>query len=198
MASDKLESSSPPARSMRTDARRNRARLIEVAVEVFTEFGVDASLNEIAKRAGVGSGTLYRHFASRDALLRAVVSERFQSLTAYTRGLLTAPPDGTTLRAWLRSVIDHLMAFPGLASSIMAVLTGETSELTATCDEVRRAGEALLDRLKKAGVVDTKVEITELLMVVNAIALATDRLPDGRARAEHLLELVLQGVETRR
>lgn len=183
---------------MRTDAKRNRARLIEVAVQVFTEYGVDASLNEIAKRAGVGSGTLYRHFASREALLRAVVAERFASLTAYTQGLLDASPDGTTLRSWLRAVIDHVTTFPGLASSITTVLDGGASELAADCGGVRTSGEALLDRLKKAGVVEPDVEIIELLKLVNAIALATERMPGGRPQAERLLELVLRGVETRR
>lgn len=194
VTSELAEQASTP-RSMRRDAMRNRTRLIKVAVEAFAESGVDASLNEIAKRAGVGSGTLYRHFPTREALLEAVVSEQFDSLTIFTRGLLEEPADGATLRTWLRAVITHVNNFPGLASVVMSTLDGGTSHLVDTCGGVRLVGADLLDRMKAAGTVSAEVDIVDLLKLVSAIAVATERAADALAEANGLLELVLRGVE---
>src|SRR3954452_22427721 len=97
----------PPQRPMRADARRNYGRLVEQARIAFAEFGVDASLDEIARRAGVASGTLYRHFPTRMDLIEAVLAEQIAELVGLGRGLLTAEDEFHALSTWLRAALMH-------------------------------------------------------------------------------------------
>ncbi|MCD0451752.1 TetR/AcrR family transcriptional regulator [Actinocorallia sp. API 0066] len=187
-----------PSRAMRMDARRNRDRLLAVAAEVFAEEGVNASLNEIAKRAEVGAGTLYRHFPTREALLESVLHEQFEDLERHGRDLLAAPPTGDVLAAWLRGVITQVTSLPGLASVMMTVLHGGGSELEASCSSVRVAGADLLERVQAAGEVRAGIDISDLLKLVIAIALATEGAPAGSGESERLLDLLLAGVRRER
>ncbi|WP_433247705.1 TetR/AcrR family transcriptional regulator [Streptosporangium sp. CA-135522] len=187
----------PARRPTRADARRNHDRIRAAAGEVIAEHGADASLEEIARRAGVGSATLHRHFPSRQALLEAVFRERVEILCARAGELLTAPSPGSALVTWLRAVVSHAAANRGLAASLMPGARNGRSELGADCHAmITNAGGALLTRAQQAGAIRREVAIADLLKLVHAISLATENEPDHADQADRLLALVVKGVQS--
>src|SRR3954471_10509934 len=117
---------------MRADARRNYEQLVEQARIAFAEFGVDASLDEIARRAGVASGTLYRHFPSRLDLIEAVLAEQIAELIGLGRGLLTAEDEFDALSTWLRASLTHALTYRGLAAAAMNSELDRSNGLVST------------------------------------------------------------------
>lgn len=182
----------PPRQRMRADARRNIDRIIAAAGVLIAEQGADASLEEVARRAGVGSATLHRHFPSRQALLEAVFKDRVETLCAKADDLLCAPDPGEALLTWLRAVGAHAVANRGLGASLMR---GGDPTLGSTChDMIINAGDALLARARTVDAVRPDIAITHLLKLVSAIALATENEPDGPAEADRLLAIAIDGV----
>ena len=181
-------------RRQRVDARRNAARVLTAAQDAFAELGPDAALEEIARRAGVGIGTLYRHFPTRKALVEAVFRDRFDALEARAEQLRSSLPPGDALAAWLRAALADAQACRGLAAAAMIDMLDDDRERPKACDHVRDAGAALLARAQAAGAVRVDADIDDLLRLVNAIGLATDATPEGSAQAERLLSLMLDGV----
>jgi AcrR family transcriptional regulator len=187
---------SPDHQAMRADARRNRDRLVAVASAVIAERGADASLEEIARRAGVGSATLHRHFRGRQALLEAVFQDRVDTLCALAQTLAdghsTSDP-GAALVTWLRAVVAHAAANRGLGASLM-LGAGQAESVHA---RIADAGRGLLARAQAAGVAQPDIDIADLLTLVNVISAATEQNPDLAARADHanrLLTLLVNGV----
>jgi AcrR family transcriptional regulator len=173
--------------TMRADARRNRDRLLAVAGEVVAEQGADASLEEIARRAGVGSATLHRHFRSRQALLEAVFRDRVAALCAHGEELLAAPDPGAALITWLHGVVAHAAANRGLGPAL--VLSADLG--SSAHSAILGAGGALLDRAQRNRSVRPDVRIDDLFCLVNAISAAAEQDP---ALADRLLALALEGV----
>ncbi|MCX4825849.1 TetR/AcrR family transcriptional regulator [Streptomyces sp. NBC_01142] len=189
------DATAQPRRQMRADARRNVEKIVAAAGALIAEHGADASLEEIARRAGVGSATLHRHFPSRQTLLEAVFKGRVEALCAKADDLLTEPDPGQALSTWLRAVGAHAVANRGLGASLMR--NGDPA-LGETChDMITTAGEALLSCARAAGVVRSGITITQLLKLVGAIALATEQDADGPAEADLLLVIAIDGVRTR-
>ncbi|MET8054594.1 helix-turn-helix domain-containing protein [Streptosporangium sp. NPDC005286] len=185
----------PPARPMRADARRNYDRILAAAAAAIAEHGAEASLEEIARRAGVGSATLHRHFPSRQQLLEAVFRDKVEALCATADDLATGPDPGPALLTWLRAVARHAVSNRGLAASLMRGGQDGDPTLGATCHTmITNAGADLLARARRANAVRADVSITDLLKLVNAISLATEQEPDGAAQADRLLTLALTGV----
>lgn len=170
---------------MRADARRNYDRLVAVAGAVVAEQGADASLEEIARRAGVGSATLHRHFPGRYALLDAVFRDRVDGLCAQAAELLAEQSPGDALETWLRAVVAHASRNRGLAPSLMRG-TGSAAHA-----KIIAAGAKLLARARQAGQVAADVGIGDLLDLVNAVSLAA---PDDPDRAGRLADLVINGI----
>lgn len=168
---------------MRADAQRNRARLVSVASEVVAEQGAEASLEEIARRAGVGSATLHRHFPSRLALLDAVFAERVATLCDHAAALLDAQDPGEALVRWLRELVHHAVHNRGLATSL-AKGTGDSCHA-----KILAAGEALVTRARK----DIREDVTtvELLALVNGVSLAA---AEDEKLADRLLTLAVTGL----
>ncbi|MFI8520709.1 TetR/AcrR family transcriptional regulator [Streptomyces sp. NPDC085481] len=189
------DATAPPGRPMRADARRNAEKIVAAAGALIAEHGADASLEEVARSAGVGSATLHRHFPSRQALLEAVFKDRVEALCAKADDLLAEPDPGQALTAWLHAVGAHAVANRGLGSSLMR--DGDPA-LGETCHEmITTAGDALLARARAADAVRAGITIAPLLKLVGAIALATEREIDGPAEAELLLSIAIDGVRTR-
>ena len=184
----------PPA-GMRADARRNHDRLVSEARTTFAEFGADASLEDVARRAGVGIGTLYRHFPNRHALLSSVFSDAVSDLLDLSRELLDDPQPCTALVAWLRAIITHASEYRGLSRALMAASHDDASELARCSGPMREAGSALLARAQRAGAVRSDVSIGDLLQLTNAIALAAEETPDDPELADRLLTLTLRGLK---
>jgi AcrR family transcriptional regulator len=172
---------------MRADARRNRDRLVSVASDVIAEHGADASLEEIARRAGVGSATLHRHFRSRSALLEAVFRDRVATLCALAGDLLAEPEPGAALVTWLHAVVAHAAANRGLGASLV-LGAGHAESVHA---KITDAGNVLLVRAQAKGAANPDIAIADLLTLVNAISVVTEGRPD---HADRLLRLVVRGV----
>ncbi|MEU6082342.1 TetR/AcrR family transcriptional regulator [Streptomyces sp. NPDC047108] len=180
---------------MRADARRNYERLLSEARAAFTAHGTDASLEDIAKRAGVGIGTLYRHFPNRYALMCAVFQGEVDGLLARSRELLEDEQPCGALVVWLRAIIAHASTYRGLARALMSASHDANSALSRCSVPMREAGSALLVRAQQAGVVRPEVEIGDLMQLTNAIALAVEESPDDPALADRLLTLTLTGLK---
>jgi AcrR family transcriptional regulator len=184
----------PPA-GMRADARRNHERLLTEARAAFAEHGTDASLEDVARRAGVGIGTLYRHFPNRNALLSAVFEDAVNDLLSRSRELLHAPEPCTALVTWLREIVSHAGEYRGLALALMSVSADGTSALARCSGPIREAGAALLARAQQAGTVRPDVAIGDLLQLTHAIALAAEETPTDPDLADRLLMLTLRGLK---
>lgn len=184
-----------PARPMRADARRNHDRLLCEARASFAAQGTDASLEDIARRAGVGIGTLYRHFPNRQALMNAVFQEALTALLARSRELAQADQPCTALVEWLGAIVTHAGEYRGLARALMSASGDESSALTSCHVPLRQAGARLLVRAQTSGSVRTDVSIDDLLQLTNAIALAAEQTPTDPALADRLLRLTLRGVK---
>jgi AcrR family transcriptional regulator len=196
---------SAPQPARRADARQNRERVLAAAREVFTEAGPAASLNEIARRAGVGPGTLYRHFPNRHALVAAVVKDRVAALCAHADGLLAAGrPADEALADWLRAFLDHARTQQGMGVAAMIAEADATSggaeagdELDLNCHQsIHNSAEALLDRAREAGAVRGDLSADDMIQLVVGIALSTARSPDPD-QPERLLGLVLDAARPR-
>lgn len=191
----------PPSarRPRRADARRNYDRLLDVARDAVAEHGADASLDEIARKAGVGSATLYRHFPTRAALLEAVFYEHVERLYEQSQRLLTSPTPGAALGAWLRAVLSHSIRNRGLAASMRSACGEAVAANLSWCHgAMRNAAGNLLVRAQEAGEIRADVEISDLLRMVNGLALANLEYPDGEASAERMLGFVLDGFRVAR
>ncbi|WP_370414548.1 TetR/AcrR family transcriptional regulator [Streptomyces fradiae] len=179
---------------MRADARRNHERLLAEARAAFAAHGTDASLEDIARRAGVGIGTLYRHFPTREALLGAVVRDGLAGLLDRSAELATAPDPRAALVAWLRALITHAREYRGLSVALMSAAPGGSSTLAECGEPLRAAGDRLLTRARTAGAVRTGVPIEDLTKLAHAIALAAERSPEDPELADRLLDLTVRGL----
>lgn len=189
------EAGSVGPRPMRADARRNYERLLAEARAAFAEYGTDASLEEIARRSGVGIGTLYRHFPNRHAMMSAVFQEALASLLQRSRELAGAEQPCGALVEWLRAIITHAGEYRGLARALMAASTDRTSALSQCSVPLREAGELLLVRAQRNGAVRADVSIGDLMQLTNAIALAAEQDPADGELADRLLTLTLRGLK---
>jgi AcrR family transcriptional regulator len=179
-------------RPLRADARRNHQRLLDAARTAFAEHGADASLDDIARRAGVGAGTLYRHFPTRQALLEAVYRDEVEAVCAKAYELLDAVAPDEALVAWLRAMVDFSATKRGLAPALAATLGEHRPELfAATKQAMVAAGTALLEAAADAGAVRPGIDVKDLLRLVHAIGAATEAAPED---ADRLLSLAVNGL----
>ena len=185
----------PPARPMRADAQRNYRLLVSEAIAAFAEHGADdASLEEIARRAGVGIGTLYRHFPTRQALLEAVYLDQVEVLSARADELLGSAPPGEALMTWLRALVDFGSTKRSLTSALVATL-GKDSEVVSACGAMMRgSAAALLGRAQQAGEVRADASATDLLRLVHAISMVVDRPPVEDGQADRMIGLIADGL----
>ena len=176
--------------SMRADARRNYEKLIDQARIAFAEFGVDASLDEIARRAGVSSGTLYRHFPTRLDLVETVLAGQIAELVELGRQLLTATDALDALTSWSRAAVTHGRTYRGLGAAVMS--SALSHDLVAGWHaEMFSVGVALLERARQSGAITAVAEDADVLRMIGAIAAAAQDSPDI---ADRLLALLVNGL----
>ena len=142
------------ARKPRADAQRNRDRVLEAAKEAFTRLGADASLDDVAKQAGVGTGTLYRHFPTRDELLKAVYRSEVEKLASAAQKFAETMPPIEALRAWMLLFIDYIATKKIIAPALNNLVGGPHKVFEASYEQVWEAIRALVNRAIKSG--DTK------------------------------------------
>jgi AcrR family transcriptional regulator len=182
-------------RPRRADARRNYEQLVEQARIAFAESGVDASLDEIARRAGVASGTLYRHFPTRLDLIEAVLAEQITELVDLGRGLLTVEDEFDAVSTWLRAALAHALTYRGLAAAVMNSALDRKNDLVSSWHaELFEVGAALLARARQSGVIAADAADVDVLKMVGAIAWAVEGAIDGSAQANRLLALLMNGL----
>ncbi|MFR9721960.1 TetR/AcrR family transcriptional regulator [Streptomyces sp. MS19] len=181
----------PEPRRRRADAQRNHDLLVATARDVFRDLGVDAPLDDIARRAGVGNATMYRHFPTRRDLIVAVYAGEVAGLLASAEELRAGAAPGDALFGWLGEFIAHVAAKRELARSIPDDPAGQRSALFDQWHRsMRAAASALLTRAQAAGAVRRDLDVAELLALANGIALTAT----GTVPAERLLLLVRQGL----
>ncbi|MEU0219781.1 helix-turn-helix domain-containing protein [Streptomyces sp. NPDC006265] len=187
-------------RPMRADARRNHERLLAVAAEAFAEHGEGASLDDIAKRAGVGSGTLYRHFPTRQALLEAAYLDRVEAIAARAGVLAEELPPGEALGEWLYELGAGMIRMRGLKVLLGPAVTDSGGSLvnTACGDSVRAAAGRLVRAAQAEGTLRTDVEPSDVLRLAHGMATASE-LADGEDRhLRRYLTLLIEGLGARR
>ena len=178
----------------RADAQRNHEQVLAAAQAAFAEHGKDASLRDVARRAGVGIGTLYRHFPTREALLGALLRERFDSLSGYARSLAGTDDTRAALLDWLTRLAHGSTTYRGLPESVLSALRDKESSLHAACETMRTAGRELLRRAQRAGTVRAGVTIEDLLALAAGIAWASEQSPRPEATIERLLGYLADGI----
>jgi AcrR family transcriptional regulator len=164
---------------MRADAARNRAKVLDAAAAVFEVHGPDASMEEIAQRAQVGIGTLYRHFPDRQSLMLALYRERLEALTELGVRLLASPEAYDALREWLGHQLILNRTHQAVAAAAMIAMLDDPDGQPMSCEAMKDVGDRLLQRAIDAGEVRDDVTVEDLARMVSAIALASDRAPEG-------------------
>ena len=184
------------AEQMRADARRNYDVLLSVAAQCFAEQGTDASLRDVARKAGVGIGTLYRHFPTREALLEAVLGSRFDRLRERADELAaTASSPQQALGDWLAEFAAGSVTYRGLPNEVMSALHDRESPLHASCAQMRAAGTRLVESAQAAGTVRADVTADEALALVAGLAWAADHAANRTEFAERLLSITMAGLQ---
>jgi AcrR family transcriptional regulator len=180
------------ARKPRSDAQRNREHILEVAKQIFTLRGAGASMDEIAKRAKIGPGTLYRHFPTRDELLATVYITEVEKLAAAQKKLSAELPPIEALRAWLLVFIDYIAAKKIIAPALNAMAGGPARVFQQTTQVMEEAANALASRAVASGYLRPDVDPMDLLRAI--YGLSTAGSGDGwPAKARTLVDILLLG-----
>jgi AcrR family transcriptional regulator len=183
-------------RPLRADARRNRDRLLDAAVRAFSADGPDVTLDAIAKEAGVGIGTLYRHFPTREALVEATYRNELARLCEAATDLLKSfPPDEAT-RAWMDRFVDYMTTKRGMAGALRAVIASGGNPFAESRDRLTTAITTLLDAGAAAGTVRSDIEPADVLASLSGVSLAAGE-PAQRDQARRMLDLLMDGLRYR-
>ena len=184
--------SQPASRKPRVDALRNRERILEVAKAAFTHFGAEASLDDIAKQAAVGPGTLYRHFPSRDALIEAVYQTEVERLAASARRFSETMPPVDALRAWMLLFVDYIAAKQIIAPALNSLMGGPKRLYESSHGLIRAAVELLVRRAIRSGDMRKDIEPFDLLRALIGVShVATG--PDWQLSAQRLVDILIAG-----
>ena len=187
------KSSSPsPARKPRTDAQRNRARILEVAKEAFTKSGANTSLDDIAKEAGVGAGTLYRHFPTRDALLEAVYRTEVEKLAAAQQKFTETMPPIEALRSWMLLFVDYIAAKQIIAPLLNTFVGGPSKLYEGSRAQIQGAIDALVKRAIKSGDIRKDLDPFDLLRALVGVSNVAST-PDWPQSARRLVDILILG-----
>lgn len=184
--------SQPTQRKPRADAQRNRGRILEVAKGAFTRFGVDASLDEIAKQSGVGPGTLYRHFQNRDALIEAVYRAEVEKLGEAARKLADELAPVQALRAWMLLFIDYIAAKQIIAPALNSIVGGASKLYESSRSQIQDAIESLLKRAIKSGDIRRDLDPFDLLRALVGVS-HVQAGPDWKQSARRLVDILIAG-----
>jgi AcrR family transcriptional regulator len=184
------------SRPMRADAKRNYDRIVRVAAESFAENGTQASLDDIACRAGVGPGTLYRHFPNRDCLLAAALSDSQSVLMEHARELETAADPSAAFDEWLFELASHLSTYGGLADSMTHALQVQDSPLYTSCVPLKSTTARLLQRAQENGNASKAASAEDVFTLVSSLAWAAENRGDSQSDLRRMLALVSAGIRS--
>ena len=180
---------------MRSDGKKNYDLLLAVARSVVTEEGADASLRDIARKAGVGLATLYRHFPTREALLEALLRASFDELTVRAAELEHSALPADALVSWLRETVAVAHRYHGVTTVMMAAIEDPDSALHSSCVTMRAAGGRLLARAQDHGIARTDIDGADLFALIAALAWLRDQ-PSHRPRGDHIFDVITSSILT--
>src|ERR1700678_1480967 len=184
--------SQPPPRKPRTDALRNRERILEVAKQAFTRSGANASLDDVARDAGVGAGTLYRHFPTRDALIEAVYRTEVEKLAAAEGKFAESLPPLEALRAWMKLFVDYVEAKHIIAPALNTYAGGASKLYETSKTQISGAINALVKRAIQSGDIPKDREPSALLRaLIGGASVASS--PDWPQSAKRLVDILIAG-----
>src|SRR5215470_1591820 len=186
------KSSKPATRRPRLDAQRNRERLLEVAKESFARSGADASLEDIARQAGVGAGTLYRHFPTREALIEAVYHTEVDKLAAAEGELSAKLPPVEALRAWMLLFVDYIATKQLIAPALNTLVGGPSKVYEASRIKLRTAIDRLVKRAIESRDIREDLEPFDLLRALIGVSNVASG-PDWRQSARRLVDILIVG-----
>jgi len=181
------------ARKPRADAARNREHLLEIAKLAFTEAGADVSLDEIARRAGVGIGTLYRHFPSRGAIIEAVYRREVEQLAEGAERLLASLPPGAALHEWMLLFVDYIATKKVIAPALGAIGAGATALFAASGTRITGAMSMLVEKARASGDIRADTDGEDLLRALIGFTYGNT----GRgweASARRLIGILMDGL----
>ena len=192
---DDIQAEQPDEPQLRADARQNRARLIAAATEAFAEKGAGAPLEDVARRAGVGIGTLYRHFPNRLDLQAAVFRTQVQVVCEQGDALLGTDAPQEAFAAWGRALAGYLVTKRGLSRALIDAVGVESELITSCWMTMRETTERLLDSAQRAGVIRADVTSMDVMRLLHGVAVSSERDPE---RTDLLLSVMLDGLAARR
>ena len=183
------------ARPLRADARRNRDALLDAAAAAFAAHGIDASLEDIARRAGVGIGTLYRHFPTREAMVEAAYRHGVEQLCDAADELVATEPGDVALEQWMLRFVGYVATKKGLAATLKNAGDADSrAELFAYVHRrIREAMSALLTAAAGTGRIRVDVEATDLIRALGGICMVSDQ-PGWEDQAHRLITLLMDGM----
>ena len=179
-------------RRPRADAQRNRERILEVAKEAFARSGANTSLDDIAKQAGVGPGTLYRHFPTRDELLAAVYRTEVEKLAAAERKFAETMPPIQALRAWMLLFVDYIAAKQIIAPALNTLVGGPSKLFEVSRSQIQGAIDSLVQRAVRSGDIRKDLEPFDLLRALIGVSHVASG-PDWRQSAKRLVDILIRG-----
>jgi AcrR family transcriptional regulator len=188
--------SATDARPLRADAQRNRERLLDAAVRAFSEAGPSVTLDAIAKDAGVGIGTLYRHFPTREALVEAAYRNELARLCDGVADLLRTMPPDMAMRTWMDRFVDYMTTKLGMADALRAVIASGGNPYAHSRDRLIAAFTTLLHAGVAAETVRSDIEPGDVLVSLSGVSLAAGE-PAQRDQAGRLLDLLMDGLRYR-
>ncbi len=181
---------------LRADAQRNRDRLLAVAVRAFSKDGPEVTLESIARDAGVGIGTLYRHFPTREALVEAVYRNELARLCDAAADLLRAGPPDQAMRAWMDRFIDYMITKRGMADALRALIASGGDPFAQSRGRLLGAITTLLAEGAAAGTIRGDVDPGDVLASLSGVSLAAGE-PAQRDQARRMLDLLMDGLRYR-
>jgi AcrR family transcriptional regulator len=178
---------------LRADAQRNRDNLAQAASLAFAEHGIDTSLEEIAERAGVGIGTLYRHFPTREHLVEVVYAREVQALCQAADDLAKKHPPDVALAEWMQRFVDYIAAKRGMAASLKLLLASNSEFFAEASGKIPAALQRLIDAATANGAIRADIDSSDLMNALSGIYSAP-QTPDWRERSRRLVALVMDGL----
>jgi AcrR family transcriptional regulator len=192
-ATTKAPAGAPAARKPRADAMRNREHLLEIAKLAFTEAGADVSLDEIARRAGVGIGTLYRHFPTRGAIIEAVYRREVEQLAEGAERLLASLPPGAALHEWMRLFVDYIATKKVIAPALGTIVAGAPELFAASGTRITGAMTLLVESARTSGDVRADANPDDLLRALIGFTYGNSS-PSWEASARRLIDILMDGL----
>jgi AcrR family transcriptional regulator len=187
-----VKKTQPAPRKPRADAQRNRERILEVAKQAFTRSGVNISLDDVSKQAGVGAGTLYRHFPTREALLEEVYRAEVEKLAAAEREFTTTKPPIEALRGWMLLFVDYIATKQIIAPALNTLVGAHCKVFETSGAEIMEAINSLVKRAIKSGDIRSDLDPLDLLRALIGVSNVASA-PDWPQSAKRLVEILILG-----